>query len=653
MNEDVDPCEDFYNFTCGNWAFYNHITQGMAGYDTLTVQQFDVYDDLADILETDFTEGNKILTEMQDFYRSCIVAAQMNQTEAIILPTRQFYQELGGWSLLDIPGDGTQWGINSIQFIREKMLGSNAFYSINLFPNGDLTNYILVIQQSGLTLDYPAMYYHPNATAKLLETIVIVLSEFALGNYTEGIYDAASQIVEFETNLAQIWVNDLSSDYGVISVEELYNLWPAHDWLTVLSHVFPSSVHLSNFSTVVVRGTEYFRRLSLLVSQTEPSILENYAKWRSTMQLAEVLMSGSSLRESIVHFKEAVMGEPSMEQRQQCVSTTASVMPVALGRVYAQRLLPSGYKEAVMDLVSNVREGLRQRMDEVDWLDDNTRRLAIEKLEAIESRVAYPDRTFDDSYLEKLYGMYQFDEMQYTRNYLIFINISHQQMYSLLNQPVDKTVWDSSAPPTTVNAYYYPPYNQITILEAIMRIPSFDANWPLSMQYGALGMVLGHELTHGFDDTGRQFDKDGIQRMWWTEKAVETFNDRAQCFVNQYSMYEMFGIPVNGYSTLGENIADNGGIRASYNAYRRVAGKSKMLPGLSDYTNDQLFFIAFGQLWCAYTTELSFFNDVVSNDHSPDPIRVLGTLSNNEDFAEAFDCPVNSRMNPQTKCVLW
>jgi predicted metalloendopeptidase len=625
----------------------------MAGYDALTVQQYDVYDDLADILETDFTEGNKILTEMQDFYRSCIVAAQMNQTEAIILPTRQFYQELGGWSLLDIPGDGTQWGINSIQFIREKMLGSNAFYSINLFPNGDLTNYILVIQQSGLTLDYPAMYYHPNATAKLLETIVIVLSEFALGNYTEGIYDAASQIVEFETNLAQIWVNDLSSDYGVISVEELYNLWPAHDWLTVLSHVFPSSVHLSNFSTVVVRGTEYFRRLSLLVSQTEPSILENYAKWRSTMQLAEVLMSGSSLRESIVHFKEAVMGEPSMEQRQQCVSTTASVMPVALGRVYAQRLLPSGYKEAVMDLVSNVREGLRQRMDEVDWLDDNTRRLAIEKLEAIESRVAYPDRTFDDSYLEKLYGMYQFDEMQYTRNYLIFINISHQQMYSLLNQPVDKTVWDSSAPPTTVNAYYYPPYNQITILEAIMRIPSFDANWPLSMQYGALGMVLGHELTHGFDDTGRQFDKDGIQRMWWTEKAVETFNDRAQCFVNQYSMYEMFGIPVNGYSTLGENIADNGGIRASYNAYRRVAGKSKMLPGLSDYTNDQLFFIAFGQLWCAYTTEQSFSYDVMSNEHSPDPIRVLGTLSNNEDFAEAFDCPVNSRMNPQTKCVLW
>jgi endothelin-converting enzyme len=625
----------------------------MAGYDALTVQQYDVYDDLADILETDFTEGNKILTEMQDFYRSCIVAAQMNQTEAIILPTRQFYQELGGWSLLDIPGDGTQWGINSIQFIREKMLGSDAFYSINISPNGYLTNYILVIQQSGLTLDDPAMYSSPNATENLLETIVIVLSEFALGNYTEGILDAAYQIVEFETNLSQIWVDDDYSADSVFTVEELYNLWPAHDWLTVLSEVFPSSVLLSNSSSVVVPTAEYFRRLSLLVSQTEPSILENYAKWRSTMQLAEVLMSGSSLRESIVHFKEAVMGEPSMEQRQQCVSTTASVMPVALGRVYAQRLLPSGYKEAVMDLVSNVREGLRQRMDEVDWLDDNTRRLAIEKLEAIESRVAYPDRTFDDSYLEKLYGMYQFDEMQYTRNYLIFINISHQQMYSLLNQPVDKTVWDSSAPPTTVNAYYYPPYNQITILEAIMRIPSFDANWPLSMQYGALGMVLGHELTHGFDDTGRQFDKDGIQRMWWTEKAVETFNDRAQCFVNQYSMYEMFGIPVNGYSTLGENIADNGGIRASYNAYRRVAGKSKMLPGLSDYTNDQLFFIAFGQLWCSYTTEQSFMHRVLTSEHSPNPIRVLGTLSNNEDFAEAFDCPVNSRMNPQTKCVLW
>jgi predicted metalloendopeptidase len=629
----------------------------MAGYDALTVQQYDVYDDLADILETDFTEGNKILTEMQDFYRSCIVAAQMNQTEAIILPTRQFYQELGGWSLLDIPGDGTQWGINSIQFIREKMLGSDAFYSLNIRPAADFSTYFLVIQQSGLTLENPVMYTNPNATQMLLDMIISILTDLAmLDDATDEIEEVATQIVGFETDLSQIWVDASSYEYGsesVFTVEQLYTLWPEHDWLAVLSDVFPSSVPLSNTSYVVVPTADYFKRLSDLVIRTSTQVMENYAKWRSTMQLAEVLMSGSSLRESIVHFKEAVMGEPSMEQRQQCVSTTASVMPVALGRVYAQRLLPSGYKEAVMDLVSNVREGLRQRMDEVDWLDDNTRRLAIEKLEAIESRVAYPDRTFDDSYLEKLYGMYQFDEMQYTRNYLIFINISHQQMYSLLNQPVDKTVWDSSAPPTTVNAYYYPPYNQITILEAIMRIPSFDANWPLSMQYGALGMVLGHELTHGFDDTGRQFDKDGIQRMWWTEKAVETFNDRAQCFVNQYSMYEMFGIPVNGYSTLGENIADNGGIRASYNAYRRVAGKSKMLPGLSDYTNDQLFFIAFGQLWCAYTTEQSFSYDVMSNEHSPDPIRVLGTLSNNEDFAEAFDCPVNSRMNPQTKCVLW
>jgi predicted metalloendopeptidase len=219
---------------------------------------------------------------------------------------------------------------------------------------------------------------------------------------------------------------------------------------------------------------------------------------------------------------------------------------------------------------------------------------SILQLEAIQSRVAYPNMTFNDTFLNMLYGMYKFNKDQYVENFLEFINISVRQQFSLIYKPLDRNMWLDS--PTSVNAYYIAVFNQISILEAIMRTPSFSDEWPLSVQYGALGMVLGHELTHGFDNNGRQYDKNGRKRMWWSKEAVKKFKERAQCFVEQYSQYELFGIPVNGNQTLGENIADNGGIRASYDAFKKVSHKSEKLPGLTDYSNDQLFFIGFSQV---------------------------------------------------------
>jgi len=193
-------------------------------------------------------------------------------------------------------------------------------------------------------------------------------------------------------------------------------------------------------------------------------------------------------------------------------------------------------------------------------------------------------------------------------------------------------------------------------LEGILNVPFFHAGWPDYFKYGALGVVIGHELTHGFDDQGQQYNKDGILEQWWTNYSTANFRERQQCFVDQYSQYELFGYHVNGSLTLGENIADNGGVKSSFQAYQTVVGRSGQtppsLPALP-YTPEQLYFIAYGQVWCSLFTPQSISVSTKTDPHSPGPYRVIGALVNSPEFASAFGCPTNSSMNPENKCLLW
>ena len=222
-----------------------------------------------------------------------------------------------------------------------------------------------------------------------------------------------------------------------------------------------------------------------------------------------------------------------------------------------------------------------------------------------------------------------------------------------LHTEVDKTEWDIA--PTAVNAYYDPSFNQFTFLEGILAPPFISYDWPRYFTYGGFGTVVGHELTHGFDDQGQQYDPQGNLRKWWDNASTAQFNDRKKCFVNQYSGYKIFGHHVNGSLTLGENLADSGGLKTSYQAYKNhleKEGTQASLPGLK-YTPDQLFFVAFAQLWCSNFTPEYIATSLLTNPHSPGPFRVNGTLVNSPEFAEAYKCPKGSPMNPTDKCLMW
>ncbi|XP_055958236.1 neprilysin [Patella vulgata] len=279
----------------------------------------------------------------------------------------------------------------------------------------------------------------------------------------------------------------------------------------------------------------------------------------------------------------------------------------------------------------------------------------IAHAEYINEKIGYADAILDDVYLNKLYENHTYDPHNY------FNNVDSDQRRSIvtnlkdLREPVDRDDWSTNA--ATVNAFYSPQKNQIMFPAGILQPPFFHKNFPRALNYGGIGVVIGHEITHGFDDSGRQYDKDGNLLQWWTDDVIGRFKEKAQCIINQYSNYsvEEADMNLNGINTQGENIADNGGLKQSYRAYQTLIetmGDEPRLPGLK-YNNKQLFFINFAQIWCTNTRREAAIQQILTGVHSLGRFRVIGSLQNSQDFAEAFNCPASSYMNAEKKCYVW
>ncbi|RWS28414.1 endothelin-converting enzyme 2-like protein, partial [Leptotrombidium deliense] len=246
-----------------------------------------------------------------------------------------------------------------------------------------------------------------------------------------------------------------------------------------------------------------------------------------------------------------------------------------------------------------------------------------------------------------------FKEDEYFANNVKFNTFSLNKNLKKIGKPANRSEWEMTPP--TVNAYYTPTKNQIVFPAGILQAPFYDVNYPKSLNFGAMGVVMGHELTHAFDDQGREYDKRGNLHPWWKNSTIKKFEERIKCFIDEYSSFEINGDRVNGKQTLGENLADNGGLKAAFHAFEdwlNTHPTELPLPGLN-FTNRQLFFIGFAQVWCSVTTPEALKLQILNDPHSPAQFRVIGTLSNSHEFAENFNCKLGSRMNPKEKCEVW
>nr|CAH7760509.1 unnamed protein product [Callosobruchus chinensis] len=308
-------------------------------------------------------------------------------------------------------------------------------------------------------------------------------------------------------------------------------------------------------------------------------------------------------------------------------------------------------------MVADIRAEFYDILKRVDWMDDVTRKHALDKAKAMTTHIAYPDELLDDRKLEQFYENLELDPEHYLHSILNLTLFGTRFSFKRLREPVNKTDWITHGRPAVVNAFYSSIENSIQFPAGILQGVFFSADRPRYMNYGAIGFVIGHEITHGFDDQGRQFDQEGNLVDWWQEGTKRAFVDKAQCIIDQYGNYTVpeLSLNLNGINTQGENIADNGGIKEAYLAYNKWSerhGREAQLPGLP-FTPNQMFWISAANTWCAKYRPESLRLRILTGYHSPGQFRVQGPFSNSPYFAKDFNCPAGTKMNPKKKCLVW
>ncbi|XP_014772527.1 neprilysin-1 [Octopus bimaculoides] len=411
---------------------------------------------------------------------------------------------------------------------------------------------------------------------------------------------------------------------------------------------------IAKTDSVYVIDTNYVKQLLALFSRY-PSNFTEYALFRMLISVSMALPM--KYRNVVEAYENALQSQSySVSRDIQCAKITNELLPNHVGRLYVDKYFKDSTKQKVTKLVENIRQSMLQIFSSSDWMDGTTKDAAKKKAAAILDFIGYSTtitskRLFPD--VGNLTGI------DFVRDLLAIRRITSAAQFNGLRYVFSRN--SSSIPSAIVNAFYNPSKNSINFPAGILQKPFFDENYPSPLLYGVFGAVVGHEFTHGFDNHGSLFDEVGNQKNWWNSETKKKFNKRAEGLKKQYAEFNLCKnkkkcqYKIDGKRTLGENIADNGGLKAAFNAYKtsikKTGEKQQMLPGL-EYTDDQLFFAGFAHIWCRRTSHQSLLNQL-KNEHSPARARVMVTLMNSYEFSEAFKCPPNSRMNPTKKYGVW
>uniref|UniRef100_A0A8D2D4D0 endothelin-converting enzyme 1 n=1 Tax=Sciurus vulgaris TaxID=55149 RepID=A0A8D2D4D0_SCIVU len=646
IDRGVSPCEDFYQFSCGGWIRRNPLPDGRSRWNTFNSLWDQNQAILKHLLEnTTFNSSSEAERKTQRFYLSCLQVERIEGAGSSATDETSLTR-LGGWNITG-PWDQDTTGPphSSPVYVSADSKSSNSN--------------VIQVDQSGLFLPSRDYYLNRTANEKVLTAYLDYMEELGilLGGQPTSTREQMQQVLELETQLANITVpqdqrRDEEKIYHKMSISELQTLAPSMDWLEFLSFLL-SPLELGDSEPVVVYGTDYLQQVSELINRTEPSVLNNYLIWNLVQKTSSSLdRRFESAQEKLL---ETLYGtKKSCTPRwQTCISNTDDALGFALGSLFVKATFDRQSKEIAEGMISEIRSAFEEALGQLVWMDEKTRQAAKEKADAIYDMIGFPDFILEPKELDDVYDGYEVSEDSFFQNMLNLYNFSAKVMADQLRKPPSRDQW--SMTPQTVNAYYLPTKNEIVFPAGILQAPFYARNHPKALNFGGIGVVMGHELTHAFDDQGREYDKEGNLRPWWQNESLAAFRNHTACMEEQYNQYQVNGERLNGRQTLGENIADNGGLKAAYNAYKawlRKHGEEQQLPAVG-LTNHQLFFVGFAQVWCSVRTPESSHEGLVTDPHSPARFRVLGTLSNSRDFLRHFGCPVGSSMNPGQLCEVW
>ncbi len=507
--------------------------------------------------------------------------------------------------------------------------------------------YITIISQAGLGLPDREYYLAADERSRLLlaRYQAHITELFMLAGLPEP-GQAARRVIEVETGIARAhWTRvrnrDRSATYNPMTLTELSAMAPGLDWPGYFA-----AGDLGEIDALVVRQPDYLQQLAQWHGDISLTHWQDYHRYHLLRSFAPYLPTAFA-EAHFDFFGRTLNGQPEMRARdRRAVALVQGVLGFMVGQAYVQRHYQPEAQARMAAMVTNLRRAFEQAIDELDWMTEDTRREAQAKLALFNTKIGYPDVWRD-------YDCVQIEADDLVGNLLRSAACEHERNVARLGQPVDRDEWFIT--PQTVNAYYAPSMNEIVFPAAILQPPFFNVAADDAINYGAIGAVIGHEITHGFDDQGRRSDGEGNLRDWWTAEDAEQFSARAQRMVEQYNAYEPIeGMNINGALALGENIADLGGLRVAYRAYQ-LSLEGRSAPVIDGYSGSQRFFLGYGQIWRINYREEALRRQLMTGPHSPGAYRVRGVLSNMPEFYAAFGVePGDDMYRPEDERVrIW
>jgi endothelin-converting enzyme/putative endopeptidase len=642
MEPGVDPCVDFYRYACGGWMAKNPVPPDQRAWSRFGELTDGNRARLRDLLSADAAAADRAgrgadQRKLGDFYASCMDEAGVEKRGvAAIQPDLERIAALR--SAAELPA----------LLAHLHQAGVNALFSFRSGQDSkDATSVIAVVEAGGLALPDRDYYLASDARSAEQRAEYVKHVERMFGLLGEAPAPAAADaaaVLEIETALAKASLDRVSRRdpvkvYHKLGRAELAALTPSFAWDAYLAAIEAPPVASLN-----VAEPDFLKAVDGLLRPAGVPSLQTYLRWQ-LLHAAAPWLPRAFVNENFAFFDKTLGGAQQLRPRwKRCVEATDGALGEALGREYVGRWFNPEAKQRTVALVDEVEKAMAQDVAKLDWMGGETRKRAEEKLAAIANKIGYPDVWRDYSRLAVVRGD-------------LLGNVERARAFELarrlskIGKPVDRREW--SMTPPTVNAYYSAPMNDINIPAGILQPPFYDPARDDAPNYGAIGAVIGHEMTHGFDDRGSQFDGRGNLVDWWTPADEAEFKRRTACIADEYSAFPAAGgLAVNGRLTLGENTADNGGLRIAYLAYEasRTGKTGQTLDGL---TPEQRFFVGFAQVWCSNTTPEAERQHVLTNPHSPGRYRVDGTVVNSPEFQQAFQCKAGSPMAPEKRCRVW
>merc|ERR1740123_2445462 len=623
MDQSVSPCDDFYQFVCGGFEEHVAIPDDRSSWSQFSVIDKELQQQLRALLESAAPPAEApVFKKVRSVYHACMNEPLIE--EIGLQPLKDKLRSMGGWPVLG----GNDWKEDDFSWIETTYKFRENSYSTDLLIDFSIGTDIKnsswrVIDIDQASLGQAQTYLSKGLSDKTVSAYYKYMVNVAvlLGAERSVATSELRDSLEFEIELARASMpremrRDSNRMYNPMMIRDLKEFAPMVPWLEYINKILtPEILVVKDTERVILDEPGYLKNLTEILKRTPKKTIANYMFFRAaSSSLGFFTEAARKVQED---YSQELTGTTSKTPRwKQCVGTASGIFSSVVGHLYVKKHFKEEAKRSMDAMVRDIRAEMDVILKEIQWMDDKTRVRAREKLRTMREYIGYPDELLQVHLLEEVYKDLEISPLKHFEN-------------------------------------------SIQFPAGILQGNFFGADRPAYMNYGAIGWVIGHEITHGFDDQGRTFDSTGNLANWWEKSTEDNYLDKAQCIIWQYGNYTArppVSINLNGINTQGENIADNGGIKEAYNAYQswmKRNGEEPKLPGFTKFTPKQMFWISAGNTWCSKYRPLALERRIRTGAHSPGPFRVKGPFSNSPDFSRDFGCPIGSTMNPSSKCEVW